>query len=65
VLPIGGVKEKVLAAHRAKCTTVLLPAANRRDVDEVPPEVARGLKIHFVENVGQVVKHALLPARRP
>src|SRR4029453_8270725 len=41
VLAIGGVKGKVLAAHRAKCTPLLLPIANRRDVDEVPPEVAK------------------------
>ncbi len=65
VLAIGGVKEKVLAAHRAKCTTVLLPAANRRDVDEVPPEVVKSLKIEFVDNVGQVIKRALLPENRP
>ncbi|HQR38283.1 MAG TPA: endopeptidase La, partial [Blastocatellia bacterium] len=72
VLAIGGVKEKVLAAHRARCKTVLLPAGNRRDVDEVPPEIAKDLKLVFVENVAQVLEHALVAssdgkraARRP
>jgi ATP-dependent Lon protease len=61
VLAIGGVKEKVLAAHRAKCKTVLLPAGNRRDVDEIPPEIAKELEIVLVETVGQVIRHALVP----
>jgi ATP-dependent Lon protease len=60
VLAIGGVKEKVLAAHRAKCKTVLLPAGNRRDVDEIPPEIAKELEVVLVETVGQVIRHALV-----
>jgi ATP-dependent Lon protease len=61
VLGIGGVKEKVLAAHRARCTTVLLPAANRRDIEEVPKELARQMEFVFVENINQALRHALVP----
>jgi ATP-dependent Lon protease len=60
VLPVGGIKEKVLAAHRAKCTTVLLPAANKRDIDEVPKELSKELEFVFVDHINQVLKHALV-----
>jgi ATP-dependent Lon protease len=60
VLPIGGVKEKVLAAHRAKCSTVLLPAANKRDIDEVPKELLKELEFVFVDHINQVLRHALV-----
>jgi len=62
VLPIGGVKEKLLAAHRAQMKKVLLPAQNRKDMEEVPKEPQRDLEIVFVENVRQVFAEALLPA---
>lgn len=62
VLPIGGVKEKVLAAHRAKITKVLLPALNKKDMEDVPPEPQRDMEFVFVENVQQVFAEALLPA---
>jgi ATP-dependent Lon protease len=62
VLPIGGVKEKVLAAHRAQITKVLLPAQNKKDMEDVPEEPKRDMEFVFVENVQQVLNEALLPA---
>jgi len=56
VLPIGGVKEKVLAANRAGITTVVLPAENKKDLTEVPPQVKRGLKFVFVRTVSDVYR---------
>jgi ATP-dependent Lon protease len=62
VLPIGGVKEKLLAAHRAQMKKVILPAQNRKDMEDVPKEPQRDLDIIFVDNVRQVFSEALLPA---
>ncbi|MEQ1642622.1 MAG: endopeptidase La [Pyrinomonadaceae bacterium] len=59
VLPIGGVKEKLLAARRAKIKTVILPEPNRRDIEEIPQEVKDDLTFIFVENVRQVFDIAL------
>jgi ATP-dependent Lon protease len=64
VLPIGGVKEKVLAALRAGITTVLLPARNRRDLEEIPADARDKLNIVWVEQVDDAVASALLPAPR-
>ena len=61
VLPIGGLKEKVLAAHRAGLKTVLLPQQNRKDMVELPKRVRRDLKFVFVERMDQVLPVALLP----
>jgi len=63
VLPIGGVKEKLLAARRAKLKTVILPAANERDLEDLPREVRDDLKFIFVDNVRQVFDVALRPAK--
>jgi ATP-dependent Lon protease len=63
VLPIGGVKEKVLAAHRARCKTVLLPADNERDIEEIPEEIRADLEIILVAKVRDVLDRALLKAR--
>ncbi|MDX8409051.1 MAG: endopeptidase La [Mariprofundales bacterium] len=57
VLAIGGVREKLLAAKRLGLKSVILPEANRVDVDELPESVARGLKLHFVRSFPEVVKH--------
>ena len=61
VLPIGGVKQKLLAAHRAGLTEVIIPARNEPDLDEVPDEVRAGLKIHAVADVADVLAIALRP----
>ncbi len=60
VLPIGGVKEKVLAAHRAGIKQVLLPARNAKDIEEIPEEVRAELKIDLVKRIDEVLAHALL-----
>jgi ATP-dependent Lon protease len=59
VLPIGGVKEKVLAAHRAGLKTVILPRRNEADLDDVPPEVREDLRFVFAEDIDDVLKAAL------
>ncbi|MEO8134313.1 MAG: S16 family serine protease, partial [Betaproteobacteria bacterium] len=59
VLPIGGVKEKVLAALRAGITTVMLPARNRRDLDDIPAEAREKLAMVWIENVDDAVATAL------
>ncbi len=63
VLPVGGVKEKLLAARRAKIKTVILPAPNERDLEDLPQEVRDDLTFIFVENVRQVFDAALRPAK--
>ncbi|MEZ5225511.1 MAG: endopeptidase La [Acidimicrobiales bacterium] len=61
VLPIGGVKQKVLAAHRAGIRTVILPVANGPDLDEVPSEVREALDIHLATTIDDVLEVALTP----
>jgi ATP-dependent Lon protease len=61
VLPIGGVKEKVLAARQAKFTSVILPKLNRRDVLQISPRILHGIQFRYVENVEEVLGFALLP----
>ncbi len=62
VLPIGGVKEKVLAALRAGITTVMLPSRNRRDLDEIPADARDKLQFVWVEQVDEALAAALVPA---
>src|SRR3954470_17202617 len=62
VLPIGGVKQKLLAADRVGLTTVFLPARNEPDLDDVPAEVRERLTIHLVSDVAELVSAALAPA---
>ncbi len=59
VLPIGGVKQKVLAAHRAGITEVILPARNGPDLDDLPDEVREAMTVHLVDDVSQVLEVAL------
>jgi ATP-dependent Lon protease len=59
VLPIGGVKEKVLGAHRAGITDVILPKANLLDLDDVPEEARNALRFHFAEHLDEVLAVAL------
>jgi ATP-dependent Lon protease len=61
VLPIGGVKQKVLAAHAAGLTDVILPERNRGDLDEVPAEVREAMRFHPVASVDEVLALALEP----
>jgi ATP-dependent Lon protease len=61
VLPIGGLKEKVLAAHRAGIMEIIVPEENRKDIDEIPDNVKEALKFHFVSNADNVLKKALVP----
>ncbi|QBI55728.1 endopeptidase La [Streptomonospora litoralis] len=62
VLPIGGVKQKLLAAHRAGITTVLIPARNEPDLDDVPEDIREQLTVHPVSDVREVLDLALSPA---
>lgn len=54
VLPVGGIREKVIAARRSKIMEVILPAANRRDYDELPDHIRKGMTAHFAENYQDV-----------
>jgi ATP-dependent Lon protease len=63
VLPIGGVKEKVLAALRAGISTVMLPERNRRDLEEIPQSAREKLKIVWIERVDDAIRAALQPAQ--
>ena len=62
VLPVGGIKEKVLAAHRAGIKRIMLPARNRRDFDDIPAETREALEFHWLENVDQATALVLEPA---
>ena len=59
VLPVGGIKEKVLAAHRAGIKTVLLPKENQKDLEDIPKKVQRQIRFHFVERMSEVLRLAL------
>jgi len=59
VLPVGGIKEKVLAARRAGITTVILPRRNEKDLEEVPEQVKKDMKFHFVQRMDEVIRFAL------
>lgn len=59
VLPIGGLKEKILAAKRAKLTTVILPRRNKKDLEEIPKHLLKGIQLAFVDTMDDVIKIAL------
>lgn len=60
VLPVGGIKEKILAAKRAGITDIVMSKENRKDIDEIKGSYVEGLTFHFVENVDEVFRFALL-----
>src|SRR5205814_2953420 len=63
VLPIGGLKEKTLAAKRAGIKEVIIPRRNEKDFPDLPEEVRNTIKFHFVDNIDQVLKFALAPPK--
>jgi ATP-dependent Lon protease len=65
VLPVGGIKEKVLAAHRAGIRSIILPDWNRKDLEDVPQKVKDDIQFHFVEKMGKVLEIALNTKKRP
>ncbi|MGN0209723.1 MAG: S16 family serine protease, partial [Muribaculaceae bacterium] len=60
VLPVGGIKEKILAAKRAGITTIVLSTENRRDIEDIPANYTAGLTFHYVDTMTQVADFALL-----
>jgi ATP-dependent Lon protease len=65
VLPVGGIKQKVLGARRAGIRTVILPAENQKDLFDIPKNVLETLEFRFVRTVDEVLDAALQPATRP
>jgi ATP-dependent Lon protease len=61
VLPVGGIKEKVLAAKEAGIHEIILPTQNRKDLTEIPEHIRNALTFHFVENMDEVLELALQP----
>ena len=61
VLPVGGIKNKVLAAHRAGIKEIILPAQNQVDLEEIPPSVRQELIFHPVERLDQALEFAFPP----
>jgi len=59
VLPVGGLKEKILAAKQAGIKTVILPQRNKKDIPEIPKEAKKNLTFQFVKNTNEVLKLAL------
>ena len=59
VLPVGGIKEKVLAAHRAGIKTIILPAWNRKDLEDIPKNVEKDIQFQFVDKMLDVIDIAL------
>jgi ATP-dependent Lon protease len=62
VLPVGGIKEKVLAAHRAGIKCIILPERNKLDLEEIPKQVLEDLEFHYVKEMDDVIQIALYPS---
>ena len=65
VLPVGGIKEKILAAKRAGITDIILSGENRKDIEDIEPRYITGLTFHYVDTMMQVLDEALLPNKVP
>jgi ATP-dependent Lon protease len=65
VFPIGGVKEKLLAAHRIGITTIILPRENEKDLADIPKNVLEAMTVELVDHVDEVLKIALVPPVPP
>lgn len=63
VLPVGGIKEKVLAAKRAGLKKVILPERNRKDLEDVPANVREGLEFHFIKRIDEIIEVTLVPKK--
>jgi ATP-dependent Lon protease len=64
VMPVGGIKEKVLAAHRSGLQTIILPKRNEADLEDLPKDVRASIKFVFVDTVDEVLDAALSPATK-
>ena len=60
VMPVGGIKEKILAAKRAKIKEILLSKENRRDIEEIKDEYIKGLEFTYIDSMAEAIDHALL-----
>jgi len=58
VLPVGGIKEKILAAHRAKLTRVILPRQNQLDLEDIPEEIKKNMNFILVDKIDEVLENA-------
>jgi ATP-dependent Lon protease len=65
VLPVGGIKEKILAAHRNGLRTIILPKRNKQDLDDVPDEIKESMKFVFAETVEDVLSASLETSKKP
>ena len=61
VLPVGGIKEKLVAAHRAGMSMVLIPYQNERDLDDLPPDVRKELDVRLIKKMEEILPLVLLP----
>ena len=61
VLPVGGIKEKMLAARRANITDIILSKENKKDIDEIKPDYVKGLRFHYIDEMQEIKDLALLP----
>jgi ATP-dependent Lon protease len=62
VLPVGGIKEKILAAHRAGCKKIILPAENEKDLEDIPENIRQNLEFKMVSQMGEVLDAVLQPS---
>ena len=60
ILPVGGIKEKILAAHRIGIKKVLIPFENKKDLEEIPDKIKKSMEIVLVKSMDEVLEHALL-----